>query len=233
MTISVPQAQPVASMDLFRGMDGERVRAIEPLIRSRTFKAGHTVVSHQDDSHDVFFILAGRLRVTIYSDRGREIAFRDLDAGQSFGELAAIDGKPRSANVIALTDAVVGHMTAAEFRDTLRHSPEVAEAALRKLAALVRALSQRVEEATLAVPVRICHELLRVAHGHMIGPKVARIMPAPKHAEIASRVGTHREAVSRVISELTRRGILRKGHGEMLVTDTTALEAYARQIELD
>ena len=75
---------------------------VERHVRIRQFQAGQTVVGYQDNSHDLFFILSGQLKVTIYSEAGREVAFRELHAGQSFGELSAIDGQPRSANVIAL-----------------------------------------------------------------------------------------------------------------------------------
>src|SRR3954463_10450739 len=67
----------------------------------------------------------------------------DLDAGSTFGELAAIDRKPRSANVAALTDVLVGSIPAAEFMALMRQYPSVAEAGLVKLADLLRALSQR------------------------------------------------------------------------------------------
>ena len=80
--------------------------------------------------------------------------------------------------------------------------------------------------------MRICHELLRMAAPQLDaqrqrGPAVT---PAPKHAEIASRVNTHREAVTRLLGKLTKLGVVQRGRGELLIRDVQALEAYARQL---
>lgn len=224
------QAAPVqslASVDILAGLTKAELAEVEPLVKVRVFQPDQTVLAYQDPTRDVFLLLAGKLRVTIFDSDGREVAFRDLEAGQSFGELSAIDGQPRSASVVALREAVVGAIAAPDFRALLHRLPAVREGTLLKLSRLVRALSERVIEFNQPVPVRVCNELLRLARGHMISEQVARITPTPKHADIASRLNTHREAVSRTMSELGRAGILRRGQGELLVTDVARLRAFA------
>jgi CRP-like cAMP-binding protein len=221
---------PLAAVDLFRGLDAAQLTEIERHARTRHYRAGQTVVGYQDDSHEVFFILAGKLKVTIYSEAGREVAFRELRAGSSFGELSAIDGGPRSANVIALTEATVTSMTAADFMTVVRRHPDVAVAVLCQLTSLVRSLSERVHGFADKVEVRICHELLRLARDGPVGANAARLRPAPKHAEIASRVNTHREAVSRLLSKLAKLGVVQRGVGELLIKDLKGLAAYARSL---
>lgn len=221
---------PLSAVDLFRGLDPEQLAEIERHTRTRHYRVGQTVVGYQDDSHEVFFIQSGKLKVTIFSEAGREVAFRELSAGASFGELSAIDGQPRSANVIALTDATVISMTASDFMATLRRHPDVAIASLKRLTLLVRALSERVHEFAEKVEVRICHELLRLARESMVGDNAARLRPPPKHAEIASRVNTHREAVSRLLSKLAKLGVVQRGSGELMIRDLQALAAYARSL---
>ena len=103
-------------------------------------------------------------------------------------------------------------------------------ATARKLTILVRALSERVHEFSEKVEVRICHELLRAARNSMLNGNMARISPNPKHAEIASRVNTHREAVTRLLGKLTKLGVVQRGRGELLIKDIHALEAFARQL---
>jgi CRP/FNR family cyclic AMP-dependent transcriptional regulator len=220
---------PLATIDLFDGLDTAELGAIERHIRVRQFRAGQTLVGYQDDSHDLFFILTGKLKVTIFSEAGREVAFRELKAGQSFGELSAIDGQPRSANVIALTDASVGSMTAPDFIAVLRNHPDIALATLRKLTTLVRLLTSRVEEGANKVEVRVCHELLRLAREHKLNDNAARVRPAPKHADIANRINTHREAVTRLLGKLTKLGVVQKGRGELVIRDIQALANYAKQ----
>ena len=229
--MSTPNLPKYAAVDLLAGLSPPELGQVVRQIRERHWPAGQDIVSHRDDSRDVYFVLDGRVRVTLFSERGKEIAFRDLDAGQSFGELAAIDGQPRSADVIALKDATVGSVTAGEFMELMRRYPPVAEAALKKLATLVRSLSQRIYDFSEKGPVRICNELVRLAQAASTdNGRTARVRPRPKDAEVASRVGSHREAVSRLISELDRHGILVRGRGELLIRDIAALKAYAARL---
>ena len=224
------RAHQLASIDLFEGLTPGELGEIDRRVRIRQFHAQQIVVEYLDDSHEVFFVLSGLLKVTFYAESGREIDFRDLKAGQSFGEMSAIDGKPRSASVIAQTDATVAAMTAPDFLTMLRGHPELAMATLRKLTMLVRSLSERVQEQAERVEVRICHELLRMARGSMINPTVARLTPAPKHVAIANRVNTHREAVTRLFTKLKDQGIMQRGRGELLIKDVSALEAFAHRL---
>jgi CRP-like cAMP-binding protein len=226
---AAPLAERLARIDLLAGLDQRGLAALLPSVRVRHFDAGQAIVGRLDPGREVYFVLSGKVRVTMFAESGREVAFRDLPAGSSFGEIAAIDGEPRSADVVALEDSLVGTMTAADFWALLRREPAVTEATLKKLARLVRALSQRVYEFASPVPARICAELLRLAGPEGKGP--SRIAPPPKHADVAAKVSTHREAVSRVMSELARRGVLAKGRGEILIKDRAALERYAQGVE--
>jgi CRP/FNR family transcriptional regulator, cyclic AMP receptor protein len=224
------RAHQLGMVDLFRGLGPAELGEIDRCVRVRQFRSQQIVVEYLDDSHDMFFVLAGALKVTFYSESGRQIDFRDLHAGESFGELSAIDGQRRSASVIAQTDATVAAMTAPDFLTLLRGHPELAMATLRKLTMLVRSLSERVQEQAERVEVRICHELLRMARGSMINPTVARLTPAPKHVAIANRVNTHREAVTRLFTKLKDQGIMQRGRGELLIKDVSALEAFAHRL---
>lgn len=226
---AMPLAQRLARVDILAGLDERGLAAVLPTVRVRHYDAGQTIVGRLDPGREVYFVLSGTVRVTMFAESGREVAFRDLGAGSSFGEIAAIDGEPRSADVVALEEALVGAMSATDFLALLRREPAVTEATLKKLARLVRALSQRVYEFASPVPARICAELLRLCGGE--GGRPGRIAPPPKHADVAAKVSTHREAVSRVMSELARRGVIAKGRGEILVKDRHALERYAQGAE--
>src|SRR5689334_14704310 len=76
-----------------------------------------TIVGHDEGGRDVFFVLEGRARATVFSGGGREIAYRDIEAGGIFGELAAIDGGTRSASIVALEPLTVARLPEAAFRD--------------------------------------------------------------------------------------------------------------------
>lgn len=188
-------------------------------------EADTQVINHLDQSTDVYFVVQGRLRAINFSLGGKEVSFREILPGDMFGEFAAIDGGARSANVFALEDTFIGTLSARSFADVMGRHPEVAMEMMRHLTRQIRTLTERVFEfSTLAVNNRIHAELLRLALVAGVDDNISEIVPAPTHAEIASRVSTHREAVTREINELARTGILRKNGRTMSVTDFAALQ---------
>ena len=167
--------------------------------------------------------MKGEVRVVIYSLSGKEVTFRDVRAGGHVGELAAVDGKPRSATIVASVRSTLAIMPARIFLEMLAAHSDVAVTVLRDMAATIRALSERVVEfSTLKVRHRIHAELLRLA-GDRIKENIAVISPPPLHAALASRVSTHREAVTNQLSELTRAGILARRRGALQINDISRL----------
>lgn len=214
----------LSGIELFEGLGDQDRDSLSRLCRWQRINANQFIIGHQDETSDVYFIVAGRVRVTVFSPSGREISFRDLGAGQSFGELAAIDGAPRSATVFALSDAVLASMSAETFRRVLRDHPDVAANVMQYLTDLVRKLSDRVFEfSALAVRNRIHAELLRLARDHGGDERTAVVSPAPTHAEIASRVSTHREAVTRELNALARGGLVERRGRALVITDVSQL----------
>lgn len=197
----------------------------------RRYSAGQEIVEYHDETQDVFFLVSGTVRVSIYSLSGKVVTFRDIGPGSTFGEFAAIDGQPRSASVTALTDAVVAAMPPGLFWEVLRKHPGVAEENLKHLTAQIRLLSERIYEfSTLAVKNRIHAELLRLARDHMVDENRAAIAPTPTHAEIAARVSTHREAVTRELSYLAKERLVERREGSLVITDVERLEEMVREV---
>jgi CRP/FNR family cyclic AMP-dependent transcriptional regulator len=184
----------LADISIFAGLPTDRLGTVHRRCSWRRYNAGEPIVDYLDASDDVFFIASGEAIVTTYSVAGKAISFRSLGAGDIFGEYAAIDGQPRSASVEARSSCLIASMPANEFRKLLEAEPTVTHAVLKGLVRNVRSLTQRVYEfSTLAVNNRIQAELLRLASLAPKQGKSARLKPAPTHAEIASRVSTHRE----------------------------------------
>lgn len=209
---------------IFADLPADRSERIQQRCSWRRYEPGDPIVDYLDTSDDVYFIAEGETRVTIYSRVGKVVSFRELGAGEIFGEYPAIDRGPRSASVEARTRCLVASMPAAAFRELLQTEPVVAQALLVQFVTRIRALTTRVYEfSILAVKNRIQAELLRLAS---LGPRdgeSARIVPAPTHVEIASRVSTHREAVTRELSRLARIGIIERRGGTLLVKNVEQL----------
>lgn len=199
------------------------------LARARTIKVrkGQMVLGTGEASREVFIVQEGRLQVLLYAANGREISLRDLTAGQLFGELAAIDGEMRSASIIAATDARLLAIPDDVFRSAVAASPNAAAWMLRRLTAQVRSLTNRVfEMSALHVQARLHCELLRLARTR--GTAEAIVDPAPTHAELASRIGSHREAVTRELSALARQKIVRSSRRRLEFLDIERLEEELR-----
>jgi CRP/FNR family transcriptional regulator, cyclic AMP receptor protein len=216
-------------IDLLQGLDTPRLDAIGRQCAWRPYQAGQRLAGREDGDRDLHFIIAGTVRVTTYSSGGRETSFRELTAGTSFGELAAIDGRPRSADVVALTPGLLASMPPAAFRELLREEWIVNERVLVRLADLARGLVDRVLElSTLSVQQRVCMELLRIARSSEgAAGRELRIEPAPKHVELANRVSTYREQVTRELSALAKAGVLVRDGGALVVRDLLRLQRMA------
>ena len=214
----------LSKINIFVGVSPTALRLIEQRCSWRRYDPGRPIIDYLDSSNDVFFVTSGEVGVTIYSVAGQAVRFRTLGAGDIFGEYAAIDGGPRSASVIARTSCLIASISAKEFCELLKTEPAVAEVVLKDLVRNVRSLTKRVYEfSTLAVNNRIHAELLRLATLAPREGKCACLEPRPTHAEIASRISTHREAVTRELNRLSRIGIIDQRGGAFLVKDIDRL----------
>lgn len=227
-----PSSLGLRSIELLDGLPAERLETLARECAWRNYEAGQWIISREAADRDVYLLVSGHVRVTTYSAAGRQVTFRDFGPGEFFGDVAAIDDQPRSADVLAIDSALLASMSAAAFRRLLRDEPMVAERVLRRLAVLVRRLSERVIDlSTLNVHNRIHAELLRLAREAGIARNAARIEPAPKHADIASQVSTYREEVTREFSALVTAGMLSREGRALVVRDVKRLERMVEEVK--
>ncbi len=219
----------LARVDILAGLSEVELREIEPLVHLRSYARRQVILADQDPTSDVLMILEGRVTVAVYGEGGREVSFRDLYAGASFGELAAIDAQPRSATVIAAEPTLVGTLTASDYRQALRRYPTMTDATLRRLAYYVRALSARITELAYTVEVRVCAELERLARDAGVAEGRVVLRPSPRRGEIAARVNTTREQVSRIVSHLQQAGLVVQTRGALVIPDLAELVAWRRK----
>jgi len=174
---------------------------------------------------DVYLIDSGRMQVSLFSNQGRETILREMGPGQVFGELSAIDGQPRSANVTAVEDSVLWHMSGREFIDFLRDTPDAGQWMTWLLSMRVRDLTVRILElTTMPVNTRLHCALIRLGRIVDKGSDTAVIDSFPTHPVLAARLGTHREAISRELSQLQKDGILKKVGRQMHILSVDRLQ---------
>jgi CRP-like cAMP-binding protein len=195
----------------------------------RRYRRDELVIAHEDSGRDVFFVLEGRARATLFSEGGRAVAYRDIECGDIFGELSAIDGKARSASVVALEPLSAARLPEATFREIVERHPTFMWALLEHLSGQMRRMTERVYEfSTLVVRKRLIRELLRLAGDQ--GGK-AFVTPAPTHFALAAMISTHPEAVSREMSSLAKRGLIEKRGARLILLEPDILRSLAEAEE--
>ncbi|MFZ5784106.1 MAG: Crp/Fnr family transcriptional regulator [Pseudomonadota bacterium] len=210
------------AISLFHDLPDATLARVAAACSIRTYEKNAHILSEQEPTTDVFFVLSGTVRFSSHAPTGREVIYSEISSGSLFGEFAAVDGRPRSSDAVAITECRLARMPSAAFVDLLKREGSVAFRLIELLVGKVRLASERVYEASaLAVRDRLRRELLRLAgSGARNG---IEINPAPTHYEIAARIGSHREAVTRELDRLEAAGILDVSRRQLRILDLERL----------
>ena len=223
--------EPLAGIRLFDGLSESALEDLSKRCRWHKYQPNEQVIDRYSDSRDLYLIVEGRVRVVNYSVTGREVTFDEREEGEYFGELAALDGEPRSANVIALNELNVACLSQEAFNRLLLEHPQVTLKILRGLAKIVRASNKRIMDlSTVGANNRVHAEILRLALPGVRTDNTAIVSPFPIHGDIASRVSTTRETVNRVFSDLSRRGIVKRSKSNLVVLDLIRLRKMIEDV---
>jgi CRP-like cAMP-binding protein len=229
-----PYPDLVTKIDLFRSLDEDDRRQVLALCTWASYGPDHEILGESEQSTDIFFVARGEVAAKSYSVSGREVTLNTIIGGQMFGEFSAIDGQPRSASIRTVGEAVVARMTSRAFRDFLLHHPNVALLFAEHLVTKIRSLSRRVfEYSTLSVANRVRAELVRMCWERPVSGGTVLIDPAPTHYELAARLSTHREAVTRELSFLASRNLIELSRRRIRVLDLNRLAALVERTELE
>ena len=219
---------------LLASLDDDAIEELEQRCTVKRYRAHEQIIDRDDEGTDVYFITQGSVRVVNYSLSGREVTFDDIEEGTCFGELAALDGDPRSANVVALTDTVVHVMPAQVFRAMLSEHTDIALNLMNRMARIIRTSTTRIMDlSTLGAHNRVYAEILRLAKPNTRDDESAYVKPIPIHGDIASRVSTTRETVARVLSDLSRKGIVVRAGGALEIPEIARLADMVEQFRGD
>lgn len=212
-------------VDILKGLDARALREIADQCNWTRYKRNQYVIRRAGADRNVYFVIAGMVRVSAQAGRGRQIILRDLAAGEIFGEHSAIDGRTHYADALAARESLVASMPPEAFRAMLANHASVREHVLRRLSGSVRELADRlIDFGAQRVRPRVWVELLRLARHAGVQANAARIEHAPAHRDIASHVGTSREEVTRELSRLGRKGLLERDGRALVLRDVAALE---------
>jgi CRP-like cAMP-binding protein len=226
---------------LFAGLDAPSLELVAGALRSRRFRKGEVVFHAGDPGDALFIVAAGHVKITLPADDGSEPAIlTTVGPGGFFGELALLDGAPRSATAVAL-DAVEASVLRRDAFDRLVDSePALRRALLAALAGEIRRLTAQVEDLHfLDLPGRLARHLLRLlgtsggaAEGPDDGPLPTgeQRLPWPyTQAELAGMIGGSRQSVNRLLADFVAEGLLRFDGDVLVIPDAARLADAARR----
>lgn len=227
------QATPsLKAVRLLESLNAEALERLEKQCRWRRYGATEQILDRDDDNRDVLFVVEGSVRVVNFSLSGREVSYANIPQGGFFGELAAIDGQPRSASVVAIEKCLLATVQPQTFTALLREHPELALEVMRRLARIIRICDDRIMDlSTLGAVQRVYVELLRMGKTDPAGTSALAIYPLPAHKDIAARASTTRETVARVISQLTSATIVERRDKALYILDSVRLKELASRLE--
>ena len=200
------------NVSLFESLDQQELEALSDVTFTRTFSKDNVIILAEDEGDTLFILKNGQVKVSIVSEEGREVILSLLGPGAVFGELSLLDGKPRSANVVATEETDLLMLRRADFLQLIYKTPQIATALLAELATRMRKTDRQIEGlALLDVTSRISDTLLQLATEQ--GAETAdgvTIESRPTHQELANMSGTTRETVSRVLKRLEGQGYINR-----------------------
>lgn len=236
MTSTSTAARPRQIVDLLRdvplfaGLDPDDLARLSLLITEKRYPRDTVIVSATDPGDALYVVADGEVKVSLWSDNGREVILAALGPGSFFGEMSLVDGEPRSANVACTTDALVLRLGRKEFLQVLRSYPSLAINVMTELCVRLRRADESIGNlALLDVYGRVARYLLELCdeEGEAVAEgQVLKQIPTQQH--IAARIGTSRETVSRALSEFQRRGFVEPRGKGLLVREGLDPKAVSR-----
>ncbi len=188
-------------IDIFHGLADEEFSIIAEVIKTRFVKKNMLIFSKGDDNHSMYIIKDGSMDVSILTESGKELILSTLSEGDYFGELSLLDGALISANITATQDSVLLSIHKDSFFQIMEKNTAILSNVISHLCSKVRGLTEKVEGfALLDVYQRFSLLLMDLS---VLNDKKERVLcRSLTHKDIALRIGSSREMVSRIIKDL-------------------------------
>jgi CRP-like cAMP-binding protein len=218
---------------LFRELPSQVIERLAAYMKTRKVPRGTMIFAKGDPGTGLMGVLAGSVRISVASADGRDIVLNIIHQGEIFGEIALLDGQPRTADATAISDCEIAVMERRDFVQFVRSQPDVMLKFIELLCARLRRTSEQVQDVSfLNLPARLAKALLRLAGDpEAAGPK-CRL--AITQREISQIIGRSRESTNKQLQIWTRRGWVRLERGGVTILAPDKLMAVAEEgSELD
>jgi len=216
--------EDLGAMPLFADLVADDQTLLLDRHRETSHQVDQVIVMEQDWGESLFLIRSGLAKVRTYTADGDEVIMSLLGSGDVFGEMAALDGATRSADVVALTPLTLIKMRSTPFANLLGQQASFALALARLEAGRLRDLNQRFATQSADATTRLLDALAYMARKSSLTQDPQAKIPPMAQREIALLAGLSRETTSRTLSKLRNRGTVGEDDGRIYLTDLLPLE---------
>ena len=232
MLVGQSALEALSTIPFFAGLDPVALERVAAGMRSRRFRRGEVIFHIGDPGDALFVIVDGEVKISLPSETGDEAILATLQVGDVFGELALLDGAPRSASATAIgpTETVV--LPRDRFRELIATEAGVRDALLASIAGELRRLTTHVEELHfLDITGRLAARLVRLAQegGTKVGDGGIRLRTNLTQGDLAAMVGCTRQSVNKLLGQFTDDGLIRLDREGIVVTDLEGLVSTSRR----
>lgn len=215
----------IRSSPVFSGLPAESLAKATSHVVTRTHPANQIILLENDWGGSVYFILEGWVKIRTYNLDGKEVTLNIIGKGELFGEMAAVDEVPRSTDVITLTPTKISSIPAQDFVELIYSEPLAGVRLAQLMATRLRQVNRRLRLREADSTSRVADTLLFLSEGQ--GKKVIEGTEIPNlpHRELSSLSGLARETVTRVLTRLEKKGLIKREHNVLCIPDLVALES--------
>ena len=221
------------NIGIFTELSEEIRKGFEKMMQKKTYSTGEVIFREGTIGDGCYIIRSGRVMLYSFSSTGERKIFDIISDGDVIGEMAIIDGEPRSMTAECVTAVAVDFLAAEDFKKEILSNKNAVIPFLKLVVRRLRRLDQHVEEIIFqGVPARVASALVYLAE--RFGEKVVaasgndafRLLIT--HAEIADLVGTSREYTSKFLAQFQKEKIIDCGRGTIDITDLDGLKSWAK-----
>ena len=225
--VTFPGPRHNQRVQLFSGLGSDEMSRIAAHARSLRKARGEFIYMPGDRAEFVYILKRGRVKLSVLSESGKEIAIDIIQPGEIFGEFALVDESQRSNMTQALDDVLMWVFSKHDFTKLLTSLPQLALSYIKLVGDRRRRMEKKLSDITSkAVSGRICELLHDLATSSAEAATGDYIVPLT-HQDVASLIGAARQTTTTVLNDLERRGIIELGRGSIRVKTLKELQTYA------
>lgn len=227
---AVDRRAMLAQHVLLAKLDDSALDRLVSVASERRFNNGQVIFQKGDPGTSMMAVLSGRVRISAYSEDGREIILNMVDPGQLFGEIALLDGKERSADATAMGKTEILILDRRDFLPFLEKNPKIAVQLIDVLCSRLRRTSEMVESiAFLDFGARLARLLVQMAEHYGVETERGLLIDLRiSQADLGNLIASTRESVNRQLSAWTQEGVIAIDQGRIIILDQDTLEDTAQ-----